>query len=254
MTNNNNENSNSGSSTWGQKAMLFCAGLGTRFKPWTDQHPKALAVINGKTLLQRNIEYLQQYDITDVVVNVHHFPEQIIDELEKNNGWGSTITISDESDELLDTGGGLLKAKHLLFRDTILTLNVDVLTEINLRDFLTHHQQENALITVAVSDRTTSRYLLFNKYNRLIGWRNKKTDNTKIVIKAKDIFEKAYSGLAIFQPEALDLISIRGKFSLIDAYLQLAPQNKIAAYDHTGDRWIDVGKPESVQMAEEMFM
>ena len=254
MTNGNNEKSNSDSPTWGQKAMLFCAGLGTRFKPWTDQHPKALAVINGKTLLQRNIEYLQQYDITDVVVNVHHFPEQIIDELEKNNGWGSTITISDESDELLDTGGGLLKAKHLLFRDTILTLNVDVLTEINLRDFLTHHQQENALITVAVSDRTTSRYLLFNKYNRLIGWRNKKTDNTKIVIKAKDIFEKAYSGLAIFQPEALDLISIRGKFSLIDAYLQLAPQNKIAAYDHTGDRWIDVGKPESVQMAEEMFM
>src|SRR5512141_1695654 len=85
-------------------AMLFCAGLGTRFKPWTDKHPKALAVVNGKTLLQRNIEYLQKYDITDVVVNVHHFPEQIIDVIEKNNGWGSTITISDESDELLDTG------------------------------------------------------------------------------------------------------------------------------------------------------
>lgn len=249
----NKDSSNLSSPTGRQGAMLFCAGLGTRFKPWTDQHPKALAVVNGKTLLQRNIEYLQQYDITDVVVNVHHFPEQIIDEIEKNDGWGSTITISDESHELLDTGGGLLKAKHLLFRDTIIALNVDILTEINLRDFLTHHQQENALITVAVSDRTTSRYLLFNKYNRLIGWRNKKKDSTKIVIEAKDIFEKAYSGLAIFQPEALDLISLRGKFSLIDAYLQLAQQNKIAAYDHTGERWIDVGKPESVQMAEEMF-
>ncbi len=85
-------------------AMLFAAGLGTRFRPWTDKHPKALAVVNGKTLLQRNIEYLQQYDITGVVVNVHHFPEQIIDEIEKNKGWGSTITISDESDELMDTG------------------------------------------------------------------------------------------------------------------------------------------------------
>jgi len=233
--------------------MLFAAGLGTRFKPWTDKHPKALAVVNGKTLLQRNIEYLQKYDITDVVVNVHHFPDQIIEAVEKNNGWGSTITISDESDELLDTGGGLLKAKHLLFRDTILTLNVDILTEVNLKDFLTHHQQENALVTVAVSDRETSRYLLFNKYNRLIGWRNKKTEETKIVIEAKEIFEKAYSGMAIFQPEALDLITLRGKFSLIDAYLQLAPQNKIAAYDHSGERWADVGKPDSIAAAEQMF-
>jgi N-acetyl-alpha-D-muramate 1-phosphate uridylyltransferase len=234
-------------------AMLFAAGLGTRFKPWTDTHPKALAVVNGKTLLQRNIEYLQEYDITDVVVNVHHFPEQVIDVLEKNDGWGSTITISDESDELLDTGGGLLKAKHLLFRDTILALNVDILTDINIKHFLAHHQQENSLITVAVSDRTTSRYLLFNKYNRLIGWRNKSTDETRIVIEAKDIFEKAYSGMAIFQPEALDLISLRGKFSLIEAYLQLAPENKIAGYDHTGERWIDVGKPESLNKAEEMY-
>ena len=233
--------------------MLFAAGLGTRFKPWTNKHPKALAVVNGKTLLQRNIEYLQKYDITDVVVNVHHFPDQVIDAIDKNDGWGSTITISDETDELLDTGGGLLKAKHLLFRDTILTLNVDILTEINIKDFLVRHQQENSLITVAVSDRDTSRYLLFNKYNRLVGWRNIKTDETKIVIEAKDIFEKAYSGMAIFQPEALDLITLRGKFSLIDAYLELAPQNKIAAYDHTGERWIDVGKPESVAIAEQMF-
>jgi len=234
-------------------AILFAAGLGTRFKPWTDKHPKALAVVNGKTLLQRNIEYLQTYDITDVVVNVHHFPEQIIDVIEKNEGWGSSVTISDESDELLETGGGLLKAKHLLFRDTILTLNVDILTELNLKHFLAHHQQENALITVAVSERETSRYLLFNKYNRLIGWRNKNTGEEKIVIQAKDIFEKAYSGLAIFQPEALDLITLRGKFSLIDAYLELAPQNKIAAYDHTGERLIDVGKPESIRLAEQMF-
>jgi len=234
-------------------ALLFAAGLGTRFKPWTDKHPKALAVINGKSLLQRNIEYLQTYDVTDVVVNVHHFPEQIIDVIEKNNGWGSTVTISDESGELLETGGGLLKAKHLLFRDTILTLNVDILTEINLKHFLAHHQQESSLITVAVSERETSRYLLFNKYNRLIGWRNKNTGDEKIVIQAKDIFEKAYSGLAIFQPEALDLITLRGKFSLIDAYLQLAPENKIAAYDHTGEKLIDVGKPESVKLAEQMF-
>lgn len=234
-------------------AMLFCAGLGTRFKPWTDRHPKALAEVNGKTLLQRNIEYLQRYGITDVVVNVHHFPDQIIEAIEKNDGWGSTITISDETGELLDTGGGLLKAKHLLFRSSILTLNVDILTEINLKDFLTHHQQENSLVTVAVSDRDSSRCLLFNKYHRLIGWRNKKTDETRIVIEAKDIFEKAYSGLALFQPQALDFITLRGKFSLIDAYLQLAADNKIAAYEHSGERWVDVGRPESLSIAEGMF-
>src|ERR687887_366551 len=93
-----------------KKAMIFAAGLGTRFKPWTDKHPKALAMVNGKSLLQRNIEYLQQYGITNVVVNVHHFADQIIDTLKKNNGWGSAITISDETDMVLETGGGIKKA------------------------------------------------------------------------------------------------------------------------------------------------
>ena len=235
------------------KAMIFAAGLGTRFKPWTDKHPKALAVVNGKTLLQRNIEYLQQYDIKDVVINVHHFPDQIKEAIEKNNGWGSNITISDESDELLETGGGLLKAKHLLADETFLTINVDILTEINLKYFLAKHQQENSLITVAVSDRKTSRYLLFNKYNRLIGWRNTKTGEEKIATHAKDIFEKAYSGLAIFEPSVFELITFKGKFSLIDLYLALAQENKIAAFDHSAQKLIDVGKPDSVAEAEKMF-
>ena len=235
-------------------AILFAAGLGTRFKPWTDKHPKALAVVNGKTLLQRNIEYLQQYDITDVVVNVHHFPEQIIDFVEKNNGWGSTVTISDESDDLLETGGGLLKAKHLLFRDTILTLNVDILTEINLKHFLAHHQQENSLITVAVSERETSRYLLFNKYNRLIGWRNKNTGEEKIVIPTENLKPFAYSCVVVYQPEIFSLIKQQGKFSIMDTYLDLAADNLILGYNHTGDKWVDVGKPESVAVAEALFL
>ena len=235
------------------KAMIFSAGLGTRFKPWTDNHPKALAVVNGKTLLQRNIEYLQQYDIRDVVINVHHFPDQIIDAIEKADGWGSTITISDESQELLDTGGGLLKARNLLYRETLITINVDMLTDLNLKYFLAKHQQENSMITVAVTKRKTSRYLLFNKYNRLIGWRNTTTGEEKIVIEAKDIFEKAYSGIALFEPQVFDAIPFSGKFSLIDLYLALAPENKIACFDHTGDKLLDVGKPESMQQAEQMF-
>lgn len=236
------------------KAMIFAAGLGTRFKPWTDQHPKALAAVNGKNLLQRNIEYLQQYDIKDVVVNVHHFPEQVLEAIEKNNGWGSNVMISDESDHLLDTGGGLLKARKHLQDDTFVTINVDILTEINLKYFLAKHQQENSLITVAVSDRKTSRYLLFNKYNRLIGWRNTKTNDEKIVIKAKDVFEKAYSGVAIFEPSVFDQIKLQGKFSLIEVYLALAPENKIAGFDHSGEKLIDVGKPDSVEQAEKLFV
>src|SRR5215211_2133611 len=110
------------------KAMIFSAGLGTRFKPWTDKHPKALAVVNGKSLLQRNVEYLQQYGITEVVVNVHHFSEQIIDAIEKAKGWGSNIVISDEKDQVLETGGGLLKARPHLQDTTFLTINVDILT------------------------------------------------------------------------------------------------------------------------------
>ena len=235
------------------KAMIFSAGLGTRFKPWTNKHPKALALINGKPLLQRNIEYLQKYNIYDVIVNVHHFADEVIAAIEESKGWGSNIIISEEKDEVLETGGGLLKVKDLLSDDTFLTINVDILTEINLKYFLAHHQQQNAVITVAVSERETSRYLLFNKYNRLVGWRNTATGDEKIVIEAKDIFPKAFSGLAIWEPEVFDMITLTGKFSVIDVLLALAPQNKIAAFDHTGEKIIDVGKPESVARAEQMF-
>ncbi|HEV7620399.1 MAG TPA: sugar phosphate nucleotidyltransferase, partial [Flavisolibacter sp.] len=237
----------------GIKAMLFAAGLGTRFKPWTDMHPKALAVINGKTLLQRNIEYLQEYGITDIIVNIHHFAGQIIEAIDKNNGWGSNIVISDETDEVLETGGGLLKARKLLEGSAFLTLNVDILTDANLKHFIASHQQQNSLISLAVTNRTTSRYLLFNKYNRLCGWRNIETGQEKISLQAKDIFEKAYSGIAFFEPQIFDLIKLSGKFSLIDLYLDLAHDNKIDGYDHSESKLLDVGKPESIKKAESLF-
>jgi len=235
------------------KAMIFAAGLGTRFKPWTDKHPKALALVNGKTLLQRNIEYLQKYGITDVVVNVHHFADQIIKAINDNNGWGSQVTISDETDEVLETGGGLLKAKQYLKDEPFITVNVDILTDANLKDFLITHQQENAVITLAVTDRKTQRYLLFNKYNRLCGWRNTDTQKEKIAVQADEYEEKAYSGIAIFEPVVFDAITQTGKFSLIDVFLTVAPQSKIAGYNHSESHVIDVGRPESVPLAESMF-
>lgn len=234
--------------------MIFAAGLGTRFKPWTDSHPKALAIVNGKSLLQRNVEYLQLYGIRDVVVNIHHFPQQIISAIEKNKGWGSNIMISDESDEVLETGGGLLRAKNLLQGDEpFVTLNADFLTDLNINDLLKFHNLKKALISFGITNRKTSRYFLFDGDNRLCGWRNTSTGEEKISIAKDNLKEMAYSCVVIFQPEIFDLVPQRGKFSLVETYLSLAADYPIYGYDHTGDKLVDVGKPESVAVAEKLF-
>lgn len=236
------------------KAMIFCAGLGTRFKPWTDTHPKALAVINGKSLLQRNIEYLQQYNITDVIVNVHHFPEQIIDTLNNNNGFGSNVVISDESDLVLETGGGLLKAKPLFTPgEDFLTINVDILTSLDLNAFLAFHQKQKAMVSLATSGRKSSRCFVFDENNRLTGWRNLQTGEEKIRVQSNEQHNRSFSGISLFNYSFFDKLQLEGKFSLVDAYLSLAAENPIYGFDHTGDKWVDVGRLESVGTAEEMF-
>jgi len=236
------------------KAMIFSAGLGTRFKPWTDKHPKALAIVNGKSLLQRNIEYLQQYGVTDVVVNVHHFADQIINAIKENNGWGSNVVISDETNEVLETGGGLLKAKNLLeSNEPFITLNVDILTNLDLNKLLAFHQQYKPLISFGITNRETSRYFLFDENNRLCGWRNVKTDEEKISIDKPNLQQKAYSCVVVFQPEIFSLIRQRGKFSLTETYLDLAVEHLILGYDHSDDNLVDVGKPESIAKAEKLF-
>lgn len=236
------------------KAMIFAAGLGTRFKPWTNHFPKALALVNGKSLLQRNIEYLQKYGIRDVVVNVFHYGDQIIDTVIENKGWRSNIMISDESDELLETGGGLLKAADLLEGlEPFLVLNADVLMDLNIDRMIQFHEQHKPLITLGVTERETSRYFLFDEKNRLYGWQNTKTGEEKIVVNASPLYPKAYSCIAIFEQEIFSVIRQKGKFSLTEAYLDLAPDYPILGYDHTGDNFIDVGKPESVAIAEKLF-
>lgn len=235
-------------------AMIFSAGLGTRFKPWTDKHPKALALVNGKSLLQRNVEYLQQYGIKDVIVNVHHFADQVIDAVKKNTGWGSNIIFSDERDELLETGGGLLKAKDLFnAHEKIITCNVDILTDLDLTKLISFHNARRPLISFGVTKRSTSRYFLFDGDNRLCGWRNKETGEEKIALNKPGLVEKAYSCVVIFNPELFSLIPFTGKFSLVDVYLELAADHLILGYDHTGDKFVDVGKPESLQVAESLF-
>ena len=235
--------------------MIFAAGLGTRFKPWTDSHPKALAVVNNKSLLQRNVEYLQSYGITDVVVNVHHFADQIIDAVNLNKGWGSNIIISDERDEVLETGGGLLKAKNLLQSDEpFITLNADILTDLSISDLRFYHQKNKALISFGISNRKSSRNFLFDDNNRLCGWENNVTGEQKISIVKDTLKPMAYSCVAVFEPTVFDLIPQRGKFSLTETYLSLAAEHLILGYEDAGSKFIDVGKPESVVEAEKIFL
>lgn len=236
------------------KAILFSAGLGTRFKPWTDQHPKALAPVNGKPLLQHNVEYLQQFGIRDLIVNVHHFAEQIEEAIKFHNGWGSRILISDERNEVLETGGGLLKARHLFTPgEDFLSINVDILTNLDLYNFIRFHQQQEALVSLAVSNRKSSRCFLFTEEYRLSGWRNTQTGQERIAFPSDHVTELAFSGISLFRYDFFEQLKMNGKFSLVDAYLSLAAGHRISGYDTGLVKWVDVGRPESVPVAEALF-
>ena len=235
------------------KAMILAAGLGTRFKPWTDKHPKALAIINGKSLLQRNIEYLQGAGIHEVVVNVHHFADQIEDAIAKNKGWGSDIIISDERLEVLKTGSRFMKASKFLKNDSFVLMNVDILTGLNLGKMIEFHRQLMPLATLATTDRKTSRYFVFDHLNNLCGWMNVKTSEEKIMRETADRRLKAFSGIHVIDPRIFSLVKLEGKFSMVDVYLSLASEEIIKSFDHSDTAFIDVGKPEAVAEAERMF-
>jgi N-acetyl-alpha-D-muramate 1-phosphate uridylyltransferase len=233
------------------KAMILAAGLGTRLKPFTEKHPKALYPVNGKPLLQRNIEYLQSFGIKNVIVNVHHFADQIIDAIKNNHGWGSNVEISDETNEVLETGGGLKKAASYLLEgnEPFVLMNADMLTDLDIAKMSVQHNLNNPIATLAVTDRATSRYLMFDENNILCGWYNEKTGEQKGTTGTK----KAFSGIHIISPAIFSLIKEEGKFSMIDLYLRLAETEKIMAFDHSNGKLIDVGKPESGALAEAMF-
>ena len=234
--------------------MIFAAGLGSRLKPWTDLHPKALAMVNGRTLLQRNIEYLQKQGINEMMVNVHHFAGQIISAVEKNEGWGSLVTISDETDIVLETGGGLKKASWFFANEeNFVVMNVDILTDMNLTKMIEQHQRVQPVATLAVSDRETSRYFLFDEQNILSGWENVKNGEKKTVRSAGTLFRKAFSGIHVINTSLFPLMKQEGKFSIVDVYLDIAKENIISAYNSPLSKLIDVGTPENILAAESLF-
>lgn len=236
------------------KAMLFAAGLGTRLKPFTDNNPKALAEVNGKTLLEHNIRYLQRFGIYDVVVNVHHFASKIEDVLFERGGFGSNIYISDERDQILETGGGLKKAAvHLASEPFFVVMNVDILTSLDLGAMIAAHEERRPMASLAVMQRDSSRQLLFDEAMQLCGWRNNQTGEEKIARVAHPLKAMAFSGIQVLEGRVFSDIPFDGKFSLIDLYLYLAKTQVLLGYDHTGNLLIDVGKPGSIEQAEYLF-
>ncbi|HNP24688.1 MAG TPA: sugar phosphate nucleotidyltransferase [Panacibacter sp.] len=236
------------------KAMILAAGLGTRLKPWTNRHPKALAIVNGKSLLQRNVEYLQQHGVKDIIVNVHHFAQELIEAINYNHGWGSNISISDERDAVLETGGGLKKAEpYLKDAANFILMNADVLTDMPLSDMIEDHLINKPLATLATTNRKTSRYFLFNDANQLSGWTNVEKGDTKISRPAAHYEKKAFSGIHIISNRLFPTLQQDGKFSIVDAYLTLSATENIRSFDHSQSHFIDVGKPENIVKAEAIF-
>jgi len=235
------------------KALIFAAGKGTRLKPYTDHHPKALAKVNGVPLLERNIKYLQSFGINDFVINVHHFGNQIVDFLKVNNNFNAKIEISDESEELLETGGGLVFAKRFLDHgEDFIILNADILTEININELADYHRKMKDFATLAVSDRESSRKLLFNDDFVLRGWLNVQTGEQRLAEFNKGFKPYAFSGLHCINPVIFNKIKRKGKFSVMEEYLDLMQTEQIHGFLHDSIL-IDVGRPESVIEAEKYF-
>ena len=234
--------------------MILAAGLGTRLKPMTNTVPKALVEINNKTLLEIAILNLCSSGFDDIIINVHHFSEKVI-EFVKLNKFEAKITISDESEKLLDTGGGLFFAKEFFDKkEPFLIYNVDILSDIDLKKLHNSHIKSNAIGTVAVRNRSTSRYLLFDENKNLSGWKNIKSGETKIVRQnQKDLTPLAFSGIQIIDPKIFELYEKIGKFSIIDVLLSLAKNEQIKAFRHDNDFWMDLGKPENLQLAEKLL-
>lgn len=236
--------------------MILAAGLGTRMQPITLTRPKALVEVKGISLLERNILYLKAAGIEEIVINVHHFAQQIQDFLAAKQNFGISIHISDESEAVLETGGGLLRAKPFLQGDSdFILMNVDMLTNLSLEKLADFHKNKgNALATLAVTERKSSRQLLFNAEMQLKGWENTATNDIILLNEAKtDLKPLAFSGIHLISPRIFDYLQGEGKFSIINAYLELAKNHNIFGYNHSGDLLLDVGKPEAIDLAESMF-
>ncbi len=233
------------------QAMILAAGLGTRLKPITESIPKALVEVNGKTLLDITIRKLIENDFRKIIINTHHFSNKLKEFLDRNT-YAADIIISDESDLLLDTGGGLKYAQKYFDDSPLLVHNVDIISNLNLKEFYQYHLSDDSIASLVVSKRISSRYLLINDENILCGWEDVKK-NEKIIIRDKDnLYQFAFNGIHILNPQIINQFPDDKVFSVIKAYLKLAKTEEIQGYICNDIKWIDVGKLDSLEKAEEL--
>lgn len=236
------------------KAMIFAAGLGSRLKPLTNDRPKALVEVCGEPLISNVIKKLKNAGVTDIIVNVHHFADQLTSYLLEND-FGVNISISNESRFLLDTGGGLKKASSF-FNDgkPFFAYNVDIQSDIDLVKMYNQHLSSNALATLAVKSRKSMRFLLFDDNYQLSGWENLASKELRLINRKRDELNAfAFSGIQIIDPKVFDMFAEVGKFSIIDVYLRVADTECVKAYLHNDDYWFDLGTFKQLQEAQDFL-
>ncbi len=228
------------------KAMIFAAGLGTRLGEMSRERPKALVDVNGKTALRMAAEKLTAAGFDDLLVNIHHHPALMREEIERLRTDGFRITISDETAELLDTGGGLLNARSFFAPEPFICYNVDIFTDLDIRDLYQKHLASGALATLAVRHRLGNRFFLVDKSGRIRGWRNIATKEEIITVNSsKGLEEIAFSGIHVLSPQILDMMP-EGIYTMTSIYLMLAGRNTIMAYLYDDGYWFDCGTPQNL--------
>lgn len=225
-----------------KRAMILAAGLGTRLMPLTQDRPKALVEYRGKTLLEIVLRRLIHHGFREIIINIHHHPEKIISFVESKKNFGVNVIFSDESDLLLDTGGGIKKASPLFEGDAILIHNVDVYTDLNLEDLYNFHNDYENMATLAVKARETTRPFLMNEKGILCGWENLVSGEKVISREESPLQQIAYSGIAMLSPAFIDLLPISGSYSLTPELLKIASKHHINLFPHDGE-WRDMGRP-----------
>ncbi len=237
------------------KAMILAAGLGTRLRPLTNYQPKAMVEVNGMPLLELVIRRLKYFGFEDIIINVHHFADQITNFLKKKNNFDVNITISDERDQILETGGGLKKAASFFSDEAFLLCNTDILSDIDLREVYNFHLDSNALATLVVRKRETSRFFIFDESNILHGWMNTQSGEVKLPRSSQGVFKLlAFSGIQVIDPDIFDLMNNKdGFFSIIDIYLEAIQNHKIIGFQHNDGLWLDVGKRENLEQASNII-
>ncbi len=237
------------------KAMILAAGFGTRLRPITDTLPKALVNVDGMPLLEIVIRRLQRYGFDDILINVHHYAEQIFEFLQQKNNFGVHICISHEKKLLLETGGGLKNASWFFDdRRPFLLHNVDILSDLDLSALYQTHIRKQAFATLAVSKRDASRYLLFDHNDSLCGWKNIQTGEIKITRTSRsELISLAFSGIHVISPAIFDIMPEKNVFSIIEVYLQAAASENILAFRHDHNLWADLGTKEELFRADEIL-